>query len=219
MARTTSYGTCELCGKRTSKAAMTRHLASCLPAHGGGRGKPERLLHLQVQGAWAPMYWLHVEVGARRSLAELDGFLRDIWLECCGHMSAFEIGRARYSVAPDDAWLHERSMAARLGDVVGPGTTFRHEYDFGSTTELKLAVKGEREGRSTGGPVRLLARNEAPAWTCAVCGAPATLIDPLANYDEDAFYCAEHATEVSEEDLVLPVVNSPRMGVCAYGDV
>ena len=163
------------------------------------------------------MYWLHVEVGARRSLAELDAFLRDIWLECCGHLSAFEIAGARYSVAPDDEWLHERSMDARLGDVVAPGTTFGHEYDYGSTTELKLSFKGEREGRSSGDPVRLLARNEAPVWTCAVCGAPATLIDPLAGYDEDAFYCDEHATEALEEDLVLPVVNSPRMGVCAYG--
>ncbi|HKI59151.1 MAG TPA: hypothetical protein VKA00_08055 [Trueperaceae bacterium] len=217
MARTASYGTCELCGKRTSKAAMGRHLASCVPAHDSAGGKPERLLHLRVQGAWSPMYWLDVEVGARRSLAQLDAFLRDIWLECCGHLSAFEIGGVRYSVAPDDEWLHERGMEARIGNVLEPGVSFRHEYDFGSTTELKLSVKGEREGRAAGGPVRLLARNEAPGWTCDMCGAPATLIDPEASYEGGAFYCDEHAGEATEEDLLLPVVNSPRTGVCAYG--
>ncbi|MEZ4607200.1 MAG: hypothetical protein R2865_10490 [Deinococcales bacterium] len=30
------------------------------------------------------------------------------------------------------------------------------------------------------------------------------------------FYCEEHTKVLDEEDYLLPVVNSPRMGVCAY---
>jgi len=67
-----------------------------------------------------------------------------------------------YSVAPDSEWQEEHDMSVRLGKVLSPGMTFQHEYDFGSTTELELSVKGEREGRSTHSAVRLLARNEAP---------------------------------------------------------
>jgi len=35
---------------------------------------------------------------ARATLTDLDGFLRDIWLECCGHLSAFDIGTVRYEL-------------------------------------------------------------------------------------------------------------------------
>ena len=34
-------------------------------------------------------YWLIIECKENTLLQELDQFLRDIWLECCGHMSIF----------------------------------------------------------------------------------------------------------------------------------
>lgn len=43
-------------------------------------------------------YWLYLEMPARATLTDLDGFLRDIWLECCGHLSAFDIGTVRYEL-------------------------------------------------------------------------------------------------------------------------
>lgn len=215
MARTTSYGICELCGKRTSKAGMTRHLASHL-AKGDEEGESRRLLRLRVLAAYAPLYRLDLEVDAGGTLADLDAVLRDTWLECCGHLSAFTIGGARYGVVPDDVF-GERDMEVPIGDVAKVGTTFRHEYDFGSTTELKLRVQGEREGSIDGRPQRLLARNEPPAWRCSVCGAPATMIDTESIYDTgEPFRCDEHAAEVEDEWTLSPVVNSPRMGVCGY---
>jgi hypothetical protein len=217
MARRTSYGICELCGKRASKAAMARHLASCVAEHDRSQGKPQRLLHLRVQDAYTPLYWLDVEIGAQRSLRDLDRFLRDIWLECCGHLSAFEIDGVHYSAAPDHGWREECGMGARIGEVLSPEMAFRHEYDFGSTTELAGRVLGEREGRIGRMSLRLLARNEAPAWSCAVCGVPATVIDTQAMYEsENPFYCATHAAELEDDWALLPVVNSPRMGVCGY---
>jgi len=33
-----------------------------------------------------------MQVKDNAALSDLDSFLRDIWLECCGHLSAFEIG-------------------------------------------------------------------------------------------------------------------------------
>lgn len=58
----------------------------------------------------------------------------------------------------------EHGMKTKLGVVLAPGLTFAHEYDFGSTTYLKLEVAGEREGRIGPDPLRLLARNDAPKW-------------------------------------------------------
>src|SRR5260370_37893824 len=99
MARQTSKGMCTFCHRELSKAGMTRHLASCeqraIAQAGTGSGQKAqktRTFHLMVEGYRLPMYWMHLEVVAGTTLATLDQFLRDTWLECCGHLSAFEIG-------------------------------------------------------------------------------------------------------------------------------
>jgi hypothetical protein len=93
------------------------------------------------------MYWMHLEVTAQTTLATLDRFLRDIWLECCDHLSQFKIGNVRYSENPEMyAWSTGRKdMDVRLDEVLNPGQACSYEYDFGSTTELTLKVISERE--------------------------------------------------------------------------
>jgi hypothetical protein len=224
--RKQTSGVCQLCQGVFSKAAMTRHLTKCLaaqeaPATAPARRRPKkaRLFHLLVQGKDSPEYWLHVEMPATATLRDLDDFLRDLWLECCGHLSAFRIEGTQFSVqtakeagqpwfTPD--WCEERNMDARVGKVFRPGLKFSHEYDFGSTTELELRVVGEREGTaSKKEPVRLLARNEEPVIPCESCKKPAEWVDPYGG----GWLC-EECIEHTEE--ALPVVNSPRTGVCGY---
>ncbi|GIW34665.1 hypothetical protein [Meiothermus sp.] len=81
---------------------------------------------------------------------------------------------------------------------------------------------GEREGYQNKN-LRLLARNEPPVWPCSVCGQPATQIDTECAYElESPFFCEAHAQEHIQQKhdgddyMLLPVVNSPRMGVCGY---
>ena len=81
---------------------------------------------------------MHLEVPADATIDTLDRFLRDTWLECCGHMSEFEIEGTRYSVEPID--FDDRFMDVKLKDVLSPGMKFYHAYDFGSTTHLTLKV-------------------------------------------------------------------------------
>lgn len=54
-----------------------------------------------ITGKYDKDYWLIIEISENTSLKELDQFLRDIWLECCGHLSAFEIGGIQYEVVPN----------------------------------------------------------------------------------------------------------------------
>ena len=100
MTRVTSYGICQLCGKRTSKAGMTRHLKSCPAAHDLPRGRAARLFHLRVEDAYSPIFWLDLEIKAGATLEDLDSFLRGIWLECCDHLSSFEIEGVTYTLLP-----------------------------------------------------------------------------------------------------------------------
>jgi hypothetical protein len=219
--RITSYGKCFLCGETLAKNAVSRHLTKCLPAHEEtGKGQPERLFHLQVEGAEAPQYWQHLEIPSSVTLEKLDNFLRAIWLECCGHLSAFEIAGWRYEVATEGAdfsFYDRRPKAmksAKLEKVLAAGDTFHHEYDFGTTTELKLKVVGERMGYSPKGKVRLLARNYAPDLRCEVCGKPAEVLY-VYKYPYES-YCEEHGREKYGEEGLLPLVNSPRTGECGY---
>lgn len=217
-------GSCALCGYQSSKAGLTRHLKSCPGAHDGTRGRAAKLWQLRAEDAYSTPYWLDIEVKESATLADLDAFLRDIWLECCGHLSAFDINRHRYTVhyELDDEMdflrdPDERGMTIKLAEVLSPGLKFTHEYDFGSTTALTLKVTAEREGRIGRAPLRLLARNDAPSWPCRVCGEAATQLHTEELYDEEnPFYCDLHAEARSDDELFLPVVNSPRMGVCGY---
>jgi hypothetical protein len=196
---------------------MSRHLATCLPQHDPAGGESQQLYHLAVEG-YGP-FWLHLEVPAKAKFANLDQFLRDIWLECCGHLSAFllpehvmkKLGISTEFGFDMEEMPGERVMGHRLAEVLEPGLVFKYEYDFGSTTELRVKVVGERRGKWKGKKVRLLARNAPPEWKCVACDKPAERIDV-----EDFELLCRNCTQERGEDYLLPVVNSPRMGVCGY---
>lgn len=228
----TAKGHCEGCGGQYSKAGMTRHLASCparqaqqnLPTV-GPRQKIEQgqLLHLVIEGHDDPIYWLHLEVPGVATLLDLDKFLREHWLECCGHLSAYEIEGVRYAVMPDREYgLDEKSMrGVKLEKVLAEGSTAHYEYDYGTTTELDLRVVGQREGIYVGkGPksFKLLAHNEAPQIPCDKCGkVSAVKICTECRWHGEGWWCEEcAASHIEHEDYFLPVVNSPRVGECGY---
>ena len=226
-------GTCALCGEGLTRQGARKHFASCIPTHDLTGGSGEKLVHVRVTAPGLPAYWLDLEIKAHAKLDALDSFLRRTWLECCGHLSAFEIGSVKYFSRGYDLGFtqpygrlgqrqtSERSMSARVGDALPAiGDRFEYEYDFGSTTTLQLAVVGERTGSIGRAAARLLAQNSAPLWPCATCGQPATSVCSYCLGDEgSAFACAAHVSKhrCGETEGFLPVVNSPRMGVCGYG--
>jgi hypothetical protein len=114
---------------------MARHLADCAPQHDPPRGTGAEWIGLRVE-ADGP-FWLNVEAHAEATLKDLDQFLRHIWLECCGHMSAFYTGDGR----------SEYPLRAAVGTIFGSRRdVVRYEYDFGSTTELWLRALAARSG-------------------------------------------------------------------------
>src|SRR5271157_846844 len=132
MTRTTLKGTCSLCEKSFSRASMTRHLKTCsLPAD----QSTKQSFHLFVEARYNKTYWLHLAVPAEAPLSKVDAFLRGIWLECCGHLSAFNIGGQHFA-SQGARELGESGMGVRLSRILQPGMAFSYEYDFGSTTEL-----------------------------------------------------------------------------------
>lgn len=345
--RVVSKGVCNFCKGEFEKGKMTQHLRACKERKSvsaaeetGKSRKPKKskLFHIIVEGQYLPMYWMHLEMPASLSLLDLDGFLRDIWLECCGHLSEFRIGDISYSdmneeepfwpnyapaaeieaeaeedgedeedvmvvdedklfagvppevrarieeliqaefpdeeeelspleiatrfmrifsalleTGPDALSLPDEiraeltkaldelrlqmllatamegveSRMSRKRDIDTPleealtvGQKFTHEYDFGSTTYLKLRVASEREGVAHKGrnAIQILARNLQPEIPCRECGKPAVVAEPGGYYIWDSALCKQCAKKDTEwgYDEMLPTVNSPRTGVCGY---
>lgn len=225
MTRQSSKGTCCFCGESFAKSAMSRHLKACKSRaeenekstiKGAAKGSAGRtIFHLQVDDRYSPMYWMHIEIPENATLKDLDDFLRQIWLECCGHLSSFEIGGKTFiseRMEPGD-----RSMRISLEKAIAPGMKFEHIYDFGTSTELSLKVVSAREGRALGKAVRILARNDPPDIKCQGCGKPATAVCCQCICEGTGWVCDECAKKHEcGEDMLLPVVNSPRVGMCGY---
>lgn len=222
-----SRGACAYCGKDMTKGGISRHLKTCperqaaIATANKKRGRNKTIYHLQVLDAWAGDYWLHLEMNGDAQLKDLDYYLRAIWLECCGHLSAFEIGPIVYTQLFDDGmgWREERSMNVRVDKLFAPGMSIPYEYDFGTTSELVIKVVGERKGKpTTSHPIALMARNNFDPPPCVVCGKPATYVCAECIWDDpsQAIFCDEHADEHEHEEMLLAIVNSPRVGMCAY---
>lgn len=216
--RKSGEGTCRFCLKTCSGSTISKHLESCKVkkeknvAEAAGAKKPERIFHIKIRGGGE--FWLHIEMKASSKLSDLDKFLRDIWLECCGHLSQFIIDRQVYmpSYAGDLRETGGKPMGVQLGKVLGVKDKFEHEYDFGSTTYLEGQIISERQG-ALREKVRILARNRMPEVVCTQCRKSAAWFCA----DCQEFYCSEClADHECGEEMALPVVNSPRMGECGY---
>jgi hypothetical protein len=218
MSRQISRGKCVFCQNDYARTGMSRHLEACKArqaALAATDAPPTRLFHLAVQGTYNPIYWMNLEVPASATLYDLDHFLRDVWVECCGHLSMFKIVTRRYMSSVEWDWDDDPDMGVELGQVLAPGLKFSYEYDFGTTTYLDLRVVAEREGAAMEGQsVQIMARNDPPDYRCEECGEPATLICVHCDYPLLCNKCGE--THACGEDGFLPVVNSPRMGMCGY---
>ncbi len=212
-------GVCRCCYQTFKGSAMMRHLKSCEEKKAqdekaiGKAKKLDTIYTLKLSGL--PPFWIYVEVHDYITLDEIDGFLRDVWLECCGHLSSFKIGRTRYESDPEmsmEYGLPAKSSDVEIKKIMKLNSTFSYEYDFGSTTQVEGKIIATRKGKLKDA-VKILARNDIPEMPCSKCDAPATHF--CAECWE--FYCKKCLLKHDcGDEMALPVVNSPRMGICAY---
>ena len=88
---------------------------------------------------------------------------------------------------------------------------------MGTTTELTVKVLAAGTALMKRGEIKLAARNEPPVYQCSVCKEIATQICSQCVFDGNPFVCDDCAEEHEcGEEMLLPVVNSPRMGMCGY---
>ncbi len=222
-------GACFICDKTYTGSGIGRHLKSCRAKHpigldyGGKKGKTvtRKIYHIEVIGRYWNDYWMHLEVSSNNTLLDLDLFLRKIWLECCGHLSSFRIGNTTYVDEPESyGWDSEEDIYIALNKLpLYEGLAFTYQYDFGSTTELWLKIHKIEEVEIKGKTLYVIARNDTITAECQTvsCTNPATEICPMCICESEGLLCQECAEDHEcGEEMLLPIVNSPRVGECGY---
>lgn len=214
-------GNCAFCGKSYTRGGLRKHLAACaarkdaIEKAEASKRKAQPLYHLVVYDAYEKTdYWLHLEVSGTARLGDIDAYLRAIWLECCGHMSAFNAGRNPY-LSP------ELEMGLPVDRVFKSVEKLVHIYDFGTSSETLVDVAEVRKGRPlTKHPVFLMARNDPPEYPCMECDATAQFFCPECAYEygETGLLCQKHGESHPHDDYggVIQLFNSPRSGMCGY---
>lgn len=227
-------GFCKYCGKEYTRTGMIKHLAACKEKENLFALAKEKTKYyeLVLYGKYDKDYWLIIQVKENVTLKDLDQFIRNIWVECCGHLSAFEIYGQRYeSIPTEDSFWGEptKSMNCKLKNIFEQGMQIEYEYDYGSTTELIICVQDYYNAPNQKEKIMILSRNNPPQFVCSICGKnTAAWINPEGFYDGTPFLCEECLEKLEEGDMesdeecdfepdfLLPVCNSPRMGVCGY---
>lgn len=206
-------GRCEYCGGVFKPNGMLRHLHSCKKRQREA-GEQEYFL-IRVDSENVDGYFLYLDVASDTKLDKLDDYLREIWVECCGHDSVFVIsGDEYYSECIDDDDL---TMNYPLKKVVEKGSVFHYEYDFGTPTLLRLTVCDTYTAKRRRAKITLAARNLPPVRKCSRCGENASFVCPECGAELCSSCGSKHSCMPLYE--MLPLVNSPRCGVCAYGQV
>ena len=212
-------GKCVYCKKAYTLTTIGRHLILCEKRKeqvSKGETHKTFILSIKGEGVTGYTYWMFVEVNPRLKLQNLDTFLRRRWVECCSHLSQFIINSKRYVVAGAKD-LGGKSMRYKLEEVLQEGTEFLYEYDFGTTTVLNLKVLKVDEGMEES--IGILAMNEDPQITCDACGKEAATqicSECLLEGEKAAFFCNKCAEIHEHDEMLLPLVNSPRTGMCGY---
>lgn len=168
--------------------------------------------YLRAEATYWPEFWLDLEVRGDAQLQDVDDYLRAIWLECCGHMSAFTLG----------GWgTPQLAKEGFVSAVFRHRAKIMHVYDFGTESWTTLKRISVRQGQpATLRPISLMIRNQLPEVICIECGAPAQWLcsECVVEDDRMGLLCARHRKTHPHDNYGAPlkVVNSPRLGLCGY---
>lgn len=207
-----SEGTCNFCKKRFLGSAMLKHLQACTDRKKQIESDKAEGKVFLIKASCEP-FWVYFETNSTSTLSNIDSFLRDLWLECCGHLSLFTINGINYASNPQPGH-GDKSIDISIDKVLSKGLVFHYEYDFGTTTYLALKAISTRTGNLE--DINIIARNIIPDLKCK-CGQLAKEICIDRACKGNGLLCKK-CTKKYEcgEEMLLPFVNSPRSGMCGY---
>lgn len=216
-------GKCYYCNKELTERTIKRHIKNCsdikkvISDEIKDNKKTRNQFIISMKDKYNKnTYCIYLSIDENLQLQHLDKFTRDVWVECCGHLSSFYIDEMKY----DDNSNELYQMNVKLKEVLSVGQKFEYQYDFGDTTYIILEVVDEIEVSNKHSQIEILARNDENHYTCSKCGEKAQYYQ----YETNNFLCEKCADELDEdefeesmtEELYGDYFNSPRDGMCGY---
>ena len=231
MEKLVSKGKCFFCDKKFSQRGITKHLQTHLNQEITNYKNKKQGLSFLVKVQAQEMF-LMLWVDGKTTYDEVDQFLRQIWLECCGHMSSFtDPSQKRNSLQPslqnifsmdEMNYPGEIDMNTPIYKTYSKNKKLQYDYDFGTTTRLDFVLIDQIDIPAPS-HILLLSRNEPLKIMCHKCGDKPAVEICTVHWGYDAsFFCKKcaKAHEKECEDFAdyaaMSVVNSPRMGECGY---
>ena len=137
-------GKCYYCGKELTERTIKRHMKNC--------SEMKKIIEDKIQNPKevrdqflisikykknSGKYCIYMSIDANLQLEHIDKFIRDIWVECCGHSSTFYIDKQEYSSNSDG----QLKMNIHLKDILNVNQKFEYKYDFDLTKTIDLFDK------------------------------------------------------------------------------
>ena len=154
---------CNACGNTYSVRGITRHIKACKAIQIEYSEGYQKYYTLKIKDSYMTDFFLYINVVSHLTLGELDQFLRDIWVECCNHLSGFRC-RGYYYQMDEHGSYGIPGKNIELNQLVEVGTNLMYEYDYGSTTELAIEVIDELTGPRRESLIEIFARNKMPDY-------------------------------------------------------
>ncbi len=210
MRKSTTNGICTYCKSAIpeNSRSIINHIANCEIKNNSQSKTTTNYMILLIEGKYSPEYWLLIKAKPDLPMKKIDRFIKDIWVECCGHLSSFSDGYSQIG------------MSRKLDQVFERGRNINYTYDYGSSTELSLSLLEDVEDFDDK-EIQILFRNKEKDLKCSYCSNKAVAICSFCTDENDGLLCdsciKNHTCVHDEgEDVLLPLVNSPRTGVCGY---
>jgi hypothetical protein len=206
---------CEYCHKKFGCRIIYDHYGDCLKTI--YKDKSGILFRFFSHGITGEVYFIYAIIGKKCTFTNIDNFLKEIWCECCGHLSEFR----EFHDAP--AKKIGKSTKITNYEV---GDRFMYEYDFGTTTTIFGEILEILDGEENNKKIELVKQNDQPQFSCVVCKKDAEYF-----YNGSCpFLCEEcknkfkklmkktDDVESNDEDFtnITELSNSPRVGLCGY---
>ncbi|WP_293981281.1 SEC-C metal-binding domain-containing protein [uncultured Clostridium sp.] len=218
------HGRCYYCNKELTERTIKRHMKSCKEMRkfirdeiSDKESRTRNQFIISIKDKYDKnTYCVYISISSVLQLLHLDRFIRDVWVNCCDHLSCFIINKVIYNDNSNEMY----EMSVRLNDILFCGMKFQYEYDFGTSTYLELEVIDELKVSEKHSMIEIIARNDEIEHKCRKCGEHAEYI----NYNESEFLCkkcSEYISKSSLENLNIEYIgdtyfNSPRDGICSY---
>ena len=116
------HGRCYYCNKELTERTIKRHMKSCKEMRkfirdeiSDKESRTRNQFIISIKDKYDKnTYCVYISISSVLQLLHLDRFIRDVWVNCCDHLSCFIINKVIYNDNSNEMY----EMSVRLNDIL-----------------------------------------------------------------------------------------------------